>query len=77
MDDEEDVEGKDVKRKGVKGKDAEEKDAEGKPLRVLYISPSPPPKVQGTDGLFSEIGYLREFFGGDMIGISPARALLH
>lgn len=52
-----------------------EVDAEGKPLRVLYISPSPPPKVQGMDGLFSEIGYLQEFFGGDMVSISPARSL--
>ncbi len=44
-------------------------------MRVLYISPSPPPRVQGTDGLFSEIGYLREFFGGEMISLSPARSL--
>jgi glycosyltransferase involved in cell wall biosynthesis len=50
-------------------------DAEGKPLRVLYISPSPSPKVQGTDGLFTEIGYLQEFFGGDVISLSPARSL--
>jgi glycosyltransferase involved in cell wall biosynthesis len=44
-------------------------------LRVLYISPSPPPRVHGTDGLFSEIGYLRESFGGEMISLSPARSL--
>jgi glycosyltransferase involved in cell wall biosynthesis len=50
-------------------------DAEGKPLRVLYISPSPPPKVQGTDGLFTDIGNLRRFFGGDMLSLSPARSL--
>jgi glycosyltransferase involved in cell wall biosynthesis len=50
-------------------------DAEGRPLRVLYISPSPPPRVRGTDGLFSEIGYLREFFGGEMVSLSPARSL--
>ncbi|MCJ7446023.1 MAG: glycosyltransferase family 4 protein [Methanotrichaceae archaeon] len=50
-------------------------DAERIPLRVLYISPSPLPTVQGTDGLFTEIGYLREFFGGDMISLSPARSL--
>lgn len=50
-------------------------DAEGKPLRILYISPSPLPKVQGTDGLFTEIGKLREIFGGDMISLSPARSL--
>jgi glycosyltransferase involved in cell wall biosynthesis len=47
----------------------------GIPLKVLYISPSPPPKVPGTDGLFNEIGYLRKFFGGDMISLSPARSL--
>ena len=50
-------------------------DAEGKPLRILYISPSPPPKVKGTDGLFTEIGNLRKIFGGDMISLSPARSL--
>jgi len=50
-------------------------DTEGKTLRVLYISPTTPPKVQGTDGLFTEIGYLREFFGGDMISLFPARSL--
>ena len=44
-------------------------------MMVLYISPSPPPKVQGTDGLFTEIGNLRKFFGGDMISLSPARSL--
>jgi glycosyltransferase involved in cell wall biosynthesis len=44
-------------------------------LRILYISPSPPPRVHGTDGLFSEIGYLRESFGGEMISLSPARSL--
>lgn len=52
-----------------------EGNAEGRSLRVLYISPSPPPKVQGTDGLFTEIEYLRSFFGGDMISLSPARSL--
>ena len=51
------------------------KDKEGVPLKVLYISPSPPPEVPGTDGLFNEIGYLREFFGGKMISLSPARSL--
>jgi glycosyltransferase involved in cell wall biosynthesis len=44
-------------------------------LRVLYIGPTPPPKVQGTDGLFTEIGYLRNYFGGDVISLSPARSL--
>lgn len=44
-------------------------------MRVLYISPSPPPRVKGTDGLFTEIGNLRKFFGGDMISLSPARSL--
>lgn len=51
------------------------KDKEGGPLKVLYISPSPPPEVPGTDGLFNEIGYLSEFFGGKMISLSPARSL--
>jgi glycosyltransferase involved in cell wall biosynthesis len=50
-------------------------DVVGKPLRILYISPSPPPKVQGTDGLFNEIGNLRKSFGGDMISLSPVRSL--
>ncbi|MFZ3147619.1 MAG: glycosyltransferase [Methanothrix sp.] len=50
-------------------------DAEVKPMRILYVSPSPPPLVQGTDGLFTEIGNLRNFFGGDMISLSPARSL--
>lgn len=50
-------------------------DAEGKPLRILYISPSPPPKVQGTDGLFTEIGSLQKIFGGYLISLSPARSL--
>jgi len=50
-------------------------DKEGNTLRVLYISPTTPPKVQGTDGLFTEIGYLREFFGGDMISLFPTRSL--
>lgn len=44
-------------------------------MKLLYLSPSPPPKVKGTDGLFTEIGYLREFFGGDLISLSPARSL--
>ena len=52
-----------------------EYDAEGKLLRILYISPSPPPKIQGTDGLFNEIGDLRKSFGGDMISLSPAQSL--
>jgi glycosyltransferase involved in cell wall biosynthesis len=52
-----------------------ENDAEGRPLRVLYISPTTPPNVQGTDGLFTEIGYLREFFGGEMISLYPARSI--
>lgn len=52
-----------------------EEDKEGASLKVLYISPSPPPEVPGTDGLFNEIGYLREFFGGELIGLSPARSL--
>lgn len=52
-----------------------ENDAEGNPLKVLYISPSPPPEIQGTDGLFTEIGNLRKFFGGDTISLSPARSL--
>jgi glycosyltransferase involved in cell wall biosynthesis len=51
------------------------KDAEGKPLRVLYLSPSPSPKVRGTDGLFAEIECLREYFGGNLISLSPARHL--
>ncbi len=50
-------------------------DAEVNSLRVLYISPSPPPQVQGTDGLFTEIGYLRDSFGGDVISLSPNRSL--
>ena len=50
-------------------------DTERKPLRILYISPTKPPKVQGTDGLFTEIGYLRDFFGGDLISLYPARSL--
>lgn len=49
--------------------------AEGKTLKVLYIAPSPPPKVQGTDGLFREIGYLQEFFGGEMVSLSPVHSL--
>ena len=44
-------------------------------MRILYISPSPPPKIKGTDGLFTEIGNLRKIFGGDMISLSPARSL--
>ncbi|MCX6677061.1 MAG: glycosyltransferase family 4 protein [Methanothrix sp.] len=44
-------------------------------MRVLYISPTAPPSVQGTDGLFTEIGYLRDFFAGDMISLYPARSL--
>jgi glycosyltransferase involved in cell wall biosynthesis len=44
-------------------------------MKVLYVSPSPPPKVPGTDGLFNEIGYLRKFFGGDMISLSPLRSM--
>jgi glycosyltransferase involved in cell wall biosynthesis len=50
-------------------------DTEGRPLKVLYISPSPPPEIQGTDGLFNEIGNLRRSFGGDIISLSPARSL--
>lgn len=48
---------------------------EGRALRVLYISPSPPPRFPGTDGLFTEIGYLRDSFGGNLISLSPARSL--
>lgn len=44
-------------------------------MRMLYIGPSPPPKIQGTDGLFAEIGNLQKFFGGDLISLSPARSL--
>jgi glycosyltransferase involved in cell wall biosynthesis len=52
-----------------------EENTKGKPLNVLYISPNTPPKVQGTDGLFTEIGYLKEFIGGDIISLYPARSL--
>ena len=44
-------------------------------MRVLFISPSPPPPVPGTDGLFTEIGYLRNSFDGDLISLSPFRSL--
>lgn len=44
-------------------------------MNLLYLSPSPQPKVEGTDGLFTEIGYLRKSFGGDLISLSPARCL--
>jgi glycosyltransferase involved in cell wall biosynthesis len=49
--------------------------AERRPLRVLYLSPSPPPKIQGTDGLFSEIEYVCRIFGGEMLSLSPAQFL--
>jgi glycosyltransferase involved in cell wall biosynthesis len=55
--------------------DAEGK-AEGKHLKVLYLSPSPAPRVRGTDGLFADIECLREHFGGDLISLSPVRHLL-
>ena len=47
----------------------------GAELRVLYVSPAPPPPVPGTDGLFTEIGYLRNSFGGNLISLSPFRSL--
>lgn len=40
---------------------------------MLYIRPSPPPNVEGTDGLCTEIEYLREFFNGSTINLSPFR----
>lgn len=42
-------------------------------MKVRYVSPSPPPQIEGTDGLFSEIEYLQKFFGGSTINLSPFR----
>ena len=44
-------------------------------MRILYFGPSPPPPVPGTDGLFTEIGYLRNSFDGDLRSLSPFRSL--
>jgi glycosyltransferase involved in cell wall biosynthesis len=44
-------------------------------LKVLYFSPSPPPPIQGTDGLFTEIGYLLNSFNGELLSLSPFRSL--
>lgn len=44
-------------------------------MRILYFVPAPPPPVPGTDGLFTEIGYLRNSFDGDLLSLSPFRSL--
>ncbi len=44
-------------------------------MKILYISPSPPPLIPGTDGLFTEIGYLKESFLGKSIALSPFRSI--
>jgi len=44
-------------------------------MKILYISPSPPPPIAGTDGLFTEIGYLKESFTGKSIALSPFRSI--
>lgn len=44
-------------------------------MRVLYISPFPPPKVPGTDGLFKDIEALGNYFGSDLVSLSPVRSL--
>jgi len=44
-------------------------------MKILYISPSPPPPIPGTDGLFTEIGYLEKSFKGKNIALSPFRSI--
>ncbi len=44
-------------------------------MNVLYIAPSGKPPVPGTDGLCTEIGYLRQSVGGDCISMSAFRGL--
>ena len=48
---------------------------EGNVMKILYISPSPPPPIPGTDGLFTEIGYLKRSFKGKTIALSPFRSI--
>jgi glycosyltransferase involved in cell wall biosynthesis len=43
--------------------------------KVLYVVPAPPPRIPGTDGLFTEIGYLRKSVDGNVISLSPVRSL--
>jgi glycosyltransferase involved in cell wall biosynthesis len=42
-------------------------------MKILYISPSPPPPIRDTDGLINEIGYLQKKTGGDILYLSPFR----
>ena len=43
-------------------------------MKVVYLAPSPPPPVQGTDGMCNEIGSIQKSFGGDIFIISPFRS---
>ena len=42
-------------------------------MKILYISPSPPPPIRDTDGLVKEIGYLKKETGGYILYLSPFR----
>ena len=44
-------------------------------MKILYISPSPPPSIPDTDGLVNEIGYLQKRNGGDVLYLSPFRLI--